>query len=146
MTDASGGLETIEHTVDGYDEIVLDLGDVRGDASITTDEEPLPASEAWDEFATLVYCHALEPARQEVGRAMGHLADAIRDETRPTAEQVREARRALDNARALVEDHYADLAVGVEPWGEGAGSTTPYGVFQEQLERHGYDVTRPGER
>lgn len=100
----------------------------------------LPPDEAWGLFATAVWAWILEPAGSDVRHAMADMSEAVHDGHRPTAEQVRAARDALDRAREVVEDYHAELAPGVEPWDGGAGSTTPYGVMVDHLERGGYDV------
>lgn len=102
--------------------------------------DPLPPEEAWAQFDTALYCWFLEPARDDVSEALAALADAVHDGHRPTREQVDAARTALDRAREVLEDHYAELAPGAEPWDGGAGSTTPYGVMVDHLEAAGYDV------
>lgn len=105
----------------------------------------LSSADAWEQFETLVWSHALAPRRADVADALHALEERVRDQERPTADEVQEARRALDRARALVEDQYADLADGVGPWDDGAGVTVPHGALVSQLEDSGYSVRSPGE-
>lgn len=148
MSDGDGGLAAIEPVAAGYVEPVVDLGECRGEGPVADGDdavgahEPLTDAEAWAAFGTRVYCHVLEPARQAANEALGDLADAVHDGRRPTAAQVRGARRALDEARDLVETHYAALAPGVDPWVDGVGGRVPYRALREQLEAAGYTVTR----
>lgn len=113
---------------------------------IPDDAEPLPAEELVDEFLTPLWAWVLEPAGSDAGEAMGELADTVHDGRRPTAEQVRTARRALDRAREVLEDRYAALAEGVEPWGDGIGRTAPTGAVRERLEGAGYTVEYVGQK
>lgn len=108
-------------------------------------DNDLPPSVAWATFGSLVWSHVLAPCRQDVAEALHDLEAAVKAGERPQASDVREARRALDEARALVEEQYADLADDVDTWGSGAGRTVPHGVLAEQLEDHGYTVRRPSE-
>lgn len=101
----SDGLAAIDAEAEGYDEIVIDLGGVTGDAP-----EPLPPAEAWEAFEGVLWAYALAGVRQDVTEALGDLEEAVRDGRRPTPSQVRQARLALEQAEQLVEEQYAPLA------------------------------------
>jgi len=91
-----------------------------------------------------------EERRGELDRALYQLLEPLRseefsetDRDEIDAADVRAVRHRLDEMRDFVETVTAELADGVEPWGDGGGSTVPYGVFREQLESAGYEVRRP---
>lgn len=111
------------------------------------DREPLSPEDAWEQFALTVRNFALAPPRQDVNDALHGCEAAVENGERPSAEDVQAARAALDHARALVEDHYAELAPGVEPWGDGVGATVPHGVMIDHLEATGrYSVEKVSNR
>lgn len=141
------------------EEPIVDLADVYGDAPAEPGPsgyvhaeallpaewgrgEPLPAAERYETFETCLWAYYLAPVRDEASSALYALEEAVRDGRRPSASEVRAARRSLNTARALVERHYASLASGVEPWGSGVGGKVPYGALKRQLEAAGYTVER----
>lgn len=153
---AADSLADLDPDADRYEEPVVDLAAVTGDAPPEGDhdgddyrdlagavgEEPLTAAERWTESEGLLWSHVLEPRRSAVDEALYELEAAVREGRRPTAAEVAAAREACDRARSLLEEYYAALAVDAEPWGDGAGASVPYGVLREQLESAGYDVRR----
>lgn len=101
---------------------------------MTVADEDLPAPEAWAQFDDLLWAHVLAATADEPSEVLRELAADVQDGQRPSAGQVQDARRALDHARELVEEHYAELADGTEPWADGPPSTVPFGVMRECLE------------
>lgn len=121
MSGTDSGLATIGPTAEDYDEVVLDLDAVTGDApargrdeyvdvAADVDAEPLPPAEAWATFDPLLWAYALASIRQETADALGELEDAVRDGRRPTPEEIDRARGALQEAESLVEEYYVPLA------------------------------------
>lgn len=107
---------------------------------------PVPEAETIEELGRQFAGTALACARWELDDALAPLEDAMETGVRPTSEEIRAARSALDRQRDLVE-RLAGVAVGgVEPWDEGPGRDVPRGVLREELEAAGYDVEYRGRR
>lgn len=104
--------------------------------------EALTAAEAFEEFERPLWAYYLAPTRDDVSEALYACEEAVREGRRPTAEEITEARRALDDARKLVEEHYAALASAVEPWDDGVGRSVPYRALIEQLQDADYTVEK----
>jgi len=141
MTSEPASLAVIDGDADGYDEVVLDLAAVTGAAPGDEDvapAEPIPPAELWDASERYLWAYVLAEHRQTADDALYALEDAVRDGRRPTAAEITQAREAFDQARALLEDYYADLAADVAPWDAGVGGRVPYGVMRDQLDERNH--------
>lgn len=105
------GTETTREGDDTDEEAVVGLSRVFGEAApvcpCATSHDGLPPAEAWDAFEGLLWSHALAWTRQEVTDALAECEEAVRDGRRPTGEQIRTARHALEQGEALVDRYEA---------------------------------------
>jgi hypothetical protein len=96
-------------------ERVVDLSDVYGEASTggarDGAHDTLPPAEAWETFEARLWSHGLAPVRQEMSERLHTLEVAIQDGRRPTAEEIRAARVAIERVEVLIE-RYETVAAG----------------------------------
>jgi hypothetical protein len=93
------------------------------------DGSGVPA-EAWETAARDAVSEDLRMRADDVRAALYDLADVLWRGEDPTSADVRQARQALDRARAVVEDRAGPVVDGVEPWGQPVMSM-PYGAARE---------------
>lgn len=101
---------------------------------------------AWREAGHRIAWLFVDKRRSDLNDELHRISDALREDEPIEADAVRAVREELDNVHWVLEEMVAPMTEGVEEWGAGASSKTPHGVMAEHLEKHGYDVTRPGER
>jgi len=99
-------------------------------------------AQAWREVGREQTMWRFYGQREELHDDLYELEKALRD-GEVTRAHIEAARNELDTTRYLVEN-LAKLADDTEPWDDGAGAMTPYGVFRDQLEEAGFTVISPG--
>lgn len=120
-------------------------GEAIADGGETPDDVSCRQAAAWESVGHRAVWMLFATARGDLQDALYPIEATIKEDRAVDETAVRKARRELDHLRSVLEDYVVPLADDVEQWDDGAGATTPYGVFREELEDAGYDVTRPGE-
>jgi len=110
------------------------------DADVEGDDR----GDLWVRVGRKAVARELDGARHDVDTALHDVAvDTMYHGEDPTPEQVRAARRALNEARARLEESVAPAA-GVEPWGD-PPADVPMGVLWELTNHPKADGVDPRE-
>lgn len=102
-------------------------------------------SSAWSDAGHTIAWLFADRYRWELNEALHDVIEPLNNGEAIDADDVRTARRRLDETQQLLEDWLVPMVDDVESWEDGAGSTVPYSAFIEQLENCGYTVARPNE-
>jgi len=90
-------------------------------------DEDMPT---WEAIAREAVAEDLRGRSNDVEAALFDLAETFQFGEEPTPDQVLNARRALDQARRVLEDRVVPVVDGVEPWDRPI-MCMPYGAVRE---------------